>query len=90
MMAAHLIAFALLVLVAAALSGPRLPRVWLALTLAGTATFLGAALWTLGGGEAWDWRSGFALGGEHLHFCLDAVSAWFLALVAVVGSAGAV
>ncbi len=86
----RLIVFAILSLVAAALGGARLPRVWLALTLAGTAAFLGAALWTLGGGAEWDWRSGFALGGERLHLRLDAVSAWFLALVAVVGGAGAV
>jgi hydrogenase-4 component B len=82
--------FAILVLVAATLSGARLPRWWLALTLASTAAFLGAALWTLGGGGEWDWRSGFALGGERLHLRLDAVSAWFLALVAVVGGAGSV
>lgn len=85
-----LILFAILVLVAAALSGAWLPRLWLALTLAGTAAFLGAALWTLGGGAEWDWRSDFALGGERLHLRLDAISAWFLTLVAVVGGAGAV
>ncbi len=86
----QLMALAILVLVAATLSGPRLPRVWLALTLAGTAALLGAALWALGGSAVWDWRSGFAVGGERLHFRLDAVSAWFLTLVAIVGGAGAV
>src|SRR5665811_48438 len=85
-----LMGFAILVLVAAALSGARFPRWWLVLTLAGTAAFLRAALGTLGGGAEWDWRSGFFLGGERLHLRLDAVSAWFLALVAVVGGAGAV
>jgi hydrogenase-4 component B len=85
-----LIVFAILVLVVAALTGAWLPRLWLALTLAGTAAFLGAALWTLGGSAEWDWRSGFALGSERLHLRLDAISAWFLALVAVVGGAGAV
>jgi len=85
-----LIVFAILVLVGAAISGPWFPRLWLALTLAGTAAFLGAALWTLGGGGEWDWRSGFALGSERMHLRLDAISAWFLALVAVVGGAGAV
>lgn len=87
---APLIAFALLALVVAAVSGLRFPRLWLALTLAGAAAFCGAALWTLGGGGVWDWRSGLALGGEPLHLRLDAVSAWFLTLVAVVGGAGAV
>lgn len=86
----HLIVFAVLALGAAALSGARLPRLWLALTLAGTAALLGAALWTLSGGAEWDWRSGFALGDERLHLRLDALSAWFLTLVAVVGGAGAV
>jgi len=90
MMMGGLMVFAILVLVAAAFSGAWLPRWWLALTLAGTAAILGAALWTLGGGVEWDWRSAFALGGERLHLRLDAVSAWFLALVAVVGGAGAV
>jgi hypothetical protein len=52
----RLIMVAILVLVAAALSGARLPRLWLALTLAGTAAFLGAGLWTPGGGAEWDWR----------------------------------
>jgi hydrogenase-4 component B len=85
-----LIVFAILVLVVAALTGAWLPRLWLALTLAGTTAFLGAALWTLGGNAEWDWRSGFTLGSERLHLRLDAISAWFLALVAVVGGAGAV
>jgi len=85
-----LIAFAVLVLVAAALSGARFPRLWLVLTLAGTATFLAAALWSLGGAAEWNWRSDFALGNEHLHLRLDAISAWFLALVGVAGGAGAV
>src|ERR1035437_1120428 len=85
-----LIVFAILVLVVAALTGAWLPRLWLTLTIAGTAAFLGAALWTLGGSAEWDWRSGFALGSERLHLRLDAISAWFLALVAVVGGAGAV
>ena len=75
-----LMVFAVLVLVAAALSGAWLPRWWLALTLAGTAALLGASFWILGGGAEWDWRSGFALGGERLHLRLDAISAWFLAL----------
>ena len=84
-----IMAGAMVALVAATLAGARLPRVWLALTLAGTAAFLAAAFWTLGGAE-WDWQSGFALGGERVHLHLDGLSAWFLALVAVVGCTGAV
>ena len=85
-----LMAGAIVMLVAAALSGARFPRVWLALTLAGTTILLAAAFWTLGGGAEWDWRSGFAVGGERMHLHRDALSAWFLALVAVVGGGGAV
>lgn len=85
-----LIAFAILALVAASLSGPRLPRWWLGLTLAGTAAFLAAAAWTLAGGAEWDWRSAVALGGERVHLRLDGVSGSFLALVAAIGAAGGV
>ncbi|MHB1308476.1 MAG: proton-conducting transporter transmembrane domain-containing protein [Limisphaerales bacterium] len=84
------IAMGLVMWVAAALSGPRFPRTWLGLTLAGSAAFLAAAFGTLGGGAGWDWRGGMELGGERLHLRLDALSAWFLALVCVVGGAGAV
>jgi hydrogenase-4 component B len=85
-----IITIAVLALVAAAASGPRFPRVWLALTLAGAVGFLTAGFGVLGGGEVWDWRSGFVLGGEPAHLHLDGLSAWFLVLVAVVGGAGAV
>ncbi|MDA1276393.1 MAG: proton-conducting transporter membrane subunit [Verrucomicrobia bacterium] len=85
-----LLSIAILFLVAAAMSGCRLPRVWLALTLAGASVFLAAAFVALGGGPDWEWRSGFTLGGELLHLRFDGVSAWFLALVGVVGGAGAV
>lgn len=67
----------------------RLPRAWLAFTLAGAATVLAAALVVLLGTEDWEWRSRFAVGGELLHLRLDGLSAWFLALVGVVGGAGA-
>jgi hydrogenase-4 component B len=86
----YLIWFSIGVLLVATASGIRLPRLWLALTLAGTASFLAAALWTLLAGSPWDWRSVVTLGEEHLHLRLDAISAWFLALVAVAGGAGAV
>jgi hydrogenase-4 component B len=70
--------------------GSRLPRLWLALTLAGAAAALGAAFLVLGPGPAWEWRSAFLVGGEALHLRLDAISAMFLALLGVVGAAGAV
>ena len=90
MTTAYLIWFAIGLLLVAAACGMRLPRLWLALTLAGTGAFLGAALWMLLGGVPWDWRSVVTLGDERLHLRLDAISAWFLALVAAVGGAGAV
>ena len=77
-------------LAAGLLVGPRWAGVWLAATLAGSAGLLAAAIPVLGGGEPWEWRSSFLVGGEILHFRLDAVSAVFLALLGVVGAAGAV
>jgi hydrogenase-4 component B len=50
---------------------------------------LAAAAWVLATGNAWEWRSAFLIGGESVHLRLDGVSALFLALVAVVGGAGA-
>jgi hydrogenase-4 component B len=70
--------------------GPRMPRAWLAVTLAGTGAMLAAALIVLGGGPDWEWRGGLSLGGEPLHLRLDGISAMFLALLGVVGGAGAV
>lgn len=83
-----LLAFA--ALVAGMGFGPRYSPVWLALTLAGTAAGLGAALLVLLSGVDWDWRSGFSLGGEALHLRLDGLSALFLVPLCVVGGAGAV
>jgi hydrogenase-4 component B len=70
--------------------GPRCARIWLALTVAGTAAALSAAVLVLTGAPEWDWRSGFLVGGEALHFRLDGVSALFLVVVCVVGGLGAV
>jgi len=41
-------------------------------------------------GGVWDWHSALTLGGEIVHLRLDAVSALFLALLSLVGGAGAV
>ena len=76
----------------------RAPRVWLATTVGGCAAALVAALTMLvpafsmmaGGSAAWEWRSDFAVGGEPLHLWFDGLSAFFLALLAVVGAAGTV
>jgi len=85
-----LMAIAVAALAGAAAGGVWLRRAWLGLTLAGAAAMLAAALWTLAGGGGWEWRGGLSLAGERPHLRLDGLSAWFLALVAVVGAAGAV
>ena len=70
--------------------GVRLSRLWLALTVAGAVAGLGAALLVLCGAADWEWRSAISLGGEFVHLRLDGLSALFLALLCVVGGAGAV
>ena len=67
----------------------RAPRCWLSALLASTLAALASATWVLATGDAWEWRSGYLIGGEGVHLRLDGVSALFLALVAVVGGAGA-
>jgi len=70
--------------------GPRFSRSWLAFTLTGAVAGLAAALSVLCGAADWEWQSLFTLGGEFVHLRLDGVSALFLALLCVVGGAGAV
>lgn len=66
------------------------PKVWLGLTCLGATAGLGAAISVLAGGVAWEWRSTLTLGGELLQLRLDGIAAFFLALLGVVGGAGAV
>ena len=68
-------------------SAHRAPRVWLAASLAGAVAALAAAVGVLAGGETWNWRSEFLVGGEAVQLRLDAISAFFLALLAVLGGA---
>jgi hydrogenase-4 component B len=75
---------------AAIVIGPWRARTWLALQLVATALGLSAALVVLLAPADWEWRGGFALGGEQVHLRLDGLSALFLVLVCVVGGAGAV
>jgi hydrogenase-4 component B len=72
------------------LAAARAPRGWLAGVLVGLAGGLGAAVVALVTGEVWEWHSALTLGGEAVHLRLDAVSALFLALLALIGGAGAV
>jgi hydrogenase-4 component B len=77
-------------LVAGLVSGPWSSRTWMALTPAGATAGLAAALSVLLGATDWDWRSAVTVGGEAIHFHLDGLSALFLALLSVIGGAGAV
>jgi len=74
----------------AAILTSRTPRAWLAATLFSAATALVGAAAILLGAPSWDWTIPFAIGGEMLHLQLDSLSAFFLALLCVVGGAGAV
>ncbi len=72
-------------LVIAMVGGRAAPRLWLAATLLGMGSALGAAVRVLLGAGDWDWRGNMVLGGERLHFRLDSISALFVALLGVVG-----
>jgi hydrogenase-4 component B len=66
----------------------RLP--WLLLTVGACVTALVAAATVLLHGDTWEWRSAFVFAGEPLHLRLDAISAYFLALLAFVGANAAI
>lgn len=71
-------------------AGLTMRRVWLAATLLGLGAGMLAALGVLGSGAAWEWKSGFTVGGELIHLRLDGVSALFLALLCGVGAAASI
>ncbi len=66
------------------------PRVWLAGTLTGLVAALAAAALVLTGGDVWDWSTRFEIGGEAVHLQLDALGAFFMVLLCVVGGAATV
>ena len=66
-------------------SAYRAPRAWLTATLTAALAALAAAVWVLADGAIWEWRPEFLVGGEAVHLRLDALSAFFLALLAVIG-----
>ena len=77
-------------MLASLLAGRASARLWLG-TFLGSAIAAGAAaVWVLAGGAEWDWSSTFLIGGEPLHLRLDAISAFFLVLLCVIGGTGAV
>ena len=69
--------------------GMRAPKLWLAGVLVGSVGGLGASVVALVTGDVWDWQSALTLGGEAVHLRLDALSALFLALLALIGGVGA-
>jgi hydrogenase-4 component B len=71
-------------------AGLRAPGWWLGGVLIGAACALGAAVMALATGVVWDWHGSLTLSGESIHLRLDAVSALFLALLWLIGGAGAV
>jgi len=82
-----LLLIALAGMMAGLLAAFRAPRLWLLATLAAAIASLVAAVWILAAGATWDWQTQLLLGGEKLHLRLDGVSAFFLALLSVVGGA---
>jgi hydrogenase-4 component B len=66
------------------------PRAWLASTVVGAASACAAAAWVLAGGGTWDWSGLFPIGGQLPHLRLDGLSAFFLALVSVLGALGGI
>ncbi len=81
---------ALSLLVASVVFGRFVPRLWAGTVVVASGLMAGAGIFVLAGGSDWDWRGGIVIAGESLHFRLDALSAIFLTLLAVVGAAGAV
>lgn len=77
-------------LLASVFFGRFVPRLWAGSVVLGGALSAAAAVSVLAGWPDWEWRSGILVGGSPLHFRLDAIGSVFLALLAVVGSAGAV
>ncbi|PTX91293.1 proton-conducting transporter membrane subunit [Opitutus sp. ER46] len=75
---------------AAILASRRVPRLWLGLTVASAAAALLACGTVLFTGAEWDWRGGLPLGGHVLHLRMDALSALFGVLLAIVETAGAI
>jgi hydrogenase-4 component B len=77
-------------ILASMLMAARAPRLWLAGVLLWAGAGFGAAVLMLATGVVWELQCAFSIGGEAIHLKLDAVSALFLALLCIVGGAGAV
>lgn len=68
----------------------RSPRAWLGATLLGAAAAMTAGLKALADAAPWEWRSAMSVAGAPAYLRLDALSALFVMLLGVIGSAGAV
>lgn len=68
----------------------KLRYTWLLLTAAGCLGALVAGGLVLVSAAAWRWETGWSIGGETVIFQLDAISSFFLVLMAWVGGLGAV
>jgi hydrogenase-4 component B len=89
MTAAPLLVVAAVAVCLALLTASRAPRVWRIAMLVSALAAMGAAVMVLAGRSDWEWRNDFLVGGEQLSFRLDGISAFFLALLCVIGGAGA-
>ena len=77
-------------LVAGMAVGRNAPRIWLAATLLSAGAALAAAVEALlATGAAWEWQPGYIICGQAIYLRLDALRALFLALLSLVGGAGA-
>lgn len=65
-------------------------RIWLALLLTGIAAAMAGTVSLLAANTDWNWSSPFAICGEAVQLRGDGLSAFFLLLLGVIGSAGAV
>ena len=82
-----LLLFAAAAILLGLVSAWRAPRLWLIATIASAAAALGAAIRILVGGGDAEWRLPLSIGGELLRLRLDGLSAFFLALLALLGGA---
>lgn len=87
MITAPLLLIALLSMLSGILSGRYAVRLWLVGNLAGAVFAALAASEILLRGGDWEWQGSFDLGGETVHLYLDALGAFFLLLIAVIGGA---
>lgn len=85
-----MVAVAAIALLVAVLCGRSAPRIWLASNLVAASAAMAGAVGVLASGAEWNWWSTAAVAGDRLHLRLDGVSALFIALLCVIGSAGAV